>query len=273
MQSVAVTPTESTTQALGAAKYVCVVLGARGGAGSKMVKSLLENQSVAEVRAIVRDPAKVAKGTLPDDDLRLKVITGDVATSASLKDVFEGATHVLNFTAGRSYEACQAVDCNGVGETAKLAKACGVQRYLLCSSQLVDPGPNSGKFIRLMLNNVITGKFCKKQLGAMDLKHEGEKLLRRSGIEYTIVRPGRLTFGPSRAGNARVGQTNSHFMSGAPTTRSDLADVCVVAALDPACANVTFEMACEKPKKGEAALPPTSSLFDGLDPKWDDAMI
>eukprot|EP00900_Chrysochromulina_parva_P027740 jgi/Chrpa1/95/Chrysochromulina_OHIO_Genome00015821-RA len=163
----------STTEALaggaplGEGSIVAVVLGARGGAGKEVVKALLANQSVSEVRAVVRDPSKVASGTFPEDP-RCKIVAGDLqhADEEELKAVFAGATLVFNTSAGRSYEACVAVDCNAVGATAAMAKAAGCQRYLLCSSQLVDP-INKDVFIRLILNNVITGKFFKKQKGAM----------------------------------------------------------------------------------------------------------
>lgn len=266
--------TPTTADALAAsADIVAVVLGARGGAGTCVVKALINDPRVKEVRCVVRDPAKVAPGTFPDD-LRCTICKGDLQhdSDAELKAHFDGATHIFNTSAGRSYEACVAVDKNAVGSTAAMAKAAGCQRYLLCSSQLVDP-LNSKVMIRLILNNVITGKFFKKQLGAMDLKHEGEKLLRTSGMEYTIIRPGRLVHGPPLAGTPKVGQTNSHFMKGAPSTRSDLAAVCVLAALSPTCANTTFEMACDKPGKGSAAAAPTPSTFEGLDADWDNKMV
>ena len=265
--------TPSTTDAISnEGSVVAVVLGARGGAGKEVVKALLGQPSVREVRAVVRDPSKVAAGTFPEDP-RCKILAGNLQTSTELelKALIDGSTHVFNTAAGRSYETCVAVDCNAVGRTAECAKAAGCQRYLLCSSQLVDP-INKNVMIRLILNNVITGKFFKKQKGAMDLKADGEKLLRRSGMEYTIVRPGRLTFGPALSGNPKVGQTNSHFLKGAPTSRADLAAVCVLAALSPQCAGTTFELACEK-AKGAAVEAPTERIFDGLDTEWDSKMI
>lgn len=270
------TPTTAATLSKSSAAIVAVVLGARGGAGQCIVKALLANPDVREVRAVVRNPAAVQSGTFDGKTMgaTINVLKGDLQhdSELELRAIFDGATHVFNASAGRSYEACVAVDCNAVGSTATMAKAAGCKRYVLCSSQLVDP-INKKVFIRLMLNNVITGKFFKKQLGAMDLKAEGEKLLRKSGMEYTIVRPGRLTHGPAFSGNPKVGQTNSHFMKGAPTTRADLASVLVLAALSPACANTTFEMACEKPTKSAPAAAPTASMFEGLSSQWDKEMI
>jgi uncharacterized protein YbjT (DUF2867 family) len=65
----------------------------------------------------------------------------------------------------------------------------------------------------------------------MDFKHEGEILLRKSGQEYTIIRPGRLIDGIHKYGKVGIGQTNGHFMKGQSTTRADTAAVCVAAAL------------------------------------------
>jgi len=172
---------------LGEGSIVAVVLGARGGAGKEVVKALLANQSVSEVRAVVRDPSKVASGTFPEDP-RCKIVAGDLqhADEEELKAVFAGATLVFNTSAGRSYEACVAVDCNAVGATAAMAKAAGCQRYLLCSSQLVDP-INKDVFIRLILNNVITGKFFKKQKGAMASDGLGWPLMASDGLGWPLM--------------------------------------------------------------------------------------
>jgi hypothetical protein len=64
-----------------------------------------------------------------------------------------------------------------------MAKAAGCQRYLLCSSQLVDP-INKDVFIRLILNNVITGKFFKKQKGAMASDGLGWPLMASDGLGW-----------------------------------------------------------------------------------------
>jgi len=167
-----------------------------------------------------------------------------------------------------------AVDQVAVGETAKLALEAGVQRYVHVSSQLVDPAPNRWAFVRLLLNNLVTGFKTpwSSSPGMMDMKFEGEQALRRSGIPYTIVRPGRLIDGPLDNAALFVAQTNSHFMSGASSTRADVAAVCVRAALDDDAAlrtaNCTFELACGKPGSAKVGGG-DAGLFDGLRPEWD----
>ena len=77
------------------------------------------------------------------------------------------------------------------------------------------------------------------------MKYAGENLLRSSGQEYTIVRPGRLIDGELNQATPVIGQTNGHFMKGASTTRADTAAVCVAAASAPGAANTTFELATD----------------------------
>lgn len=230
----------------------------------QLVLRLIERSDVAEVRAVVRDPAK-APAALSSDP-KCKLMAGDVTDPETLKDIFAGSSVVYNATSGRSYAQCISVDRDAVGVTAKLALEAGVGRYVHVSSQLVDPTPNRWAFVRIMLNNVVTGFKApwSKALGMMDMKFAGEQALRQSGLAYTIVRPGRLLDGPLDSAPAFIGQTNSHFMSGAGSTRADVAAVCVRAALDPRARNCTFELACGKPSAA-----PVADLFGELRPEWD----
>ena len=52
---------------------------------------------------------------------------------------------------------------------------------MLCSSQLVDPGPNTWAFVRLLLNNAVTGFKApwSSTKGLMDMKFEGAQLLQQ----------------------------------------------------------------------------------------------
>lgn len=170
-----------------------VVIGARGGVGQQLVHRLLARDAslVAKVIAVVRDPSALTTAgtglgqaplttasTLPDDP-RLQVVAGDVTAPDALGPVLKGAAVVYNASSGRSFEQCLAVDEKGVGGTAEAALRAGVGRYVLCSSQLVDPGPNTWAFVRLLLNNVVTGFKApwSTSKGLMDMKFEGAQLL------------------------------------------------------------------------------------------------
>ena len=176
-----------------AAKKIYVVIGARGGTGAQLVHRLSERtaEQVGEIRAIVRDPSTIEAGLLPNDD-RVKLIAGDVTRPDSLVEPFHGADVVFYAAAGTTYNTCLAVDEIGLGTTAAKAKEAGVRRMVMISSQVVHPD-NKWAFSRIMINTIFTGFFAFR--GVMDMKWEGERLLRKSGQEYTIVRPGRLRYG------------------------------------------------------------------------------
>ena len=249
---------------------VYVVIGAKGGTGRQLVHRLAERSSaeVSEIRALVRDPSTVAADALPTDE-RVKLLAGDCTDASSLATHLAGAEGVFFAAAGRGWDLCQAVDRDGVLATANAAKAAGCRRVMLVSSQLVDPC-NRWSPIRMILNSINTGIF--RSVGMMDLKHDGENLLRASGVEYTIVRPGRLLDGPLRAATVRVGQTNGSFLGGPGSTRADVAAACVAAMMPDAtgAVNTTFELACDPPpKEGEPQPePPSAATFRELTARW-----
>jgi len=256
---------------------VYVVLGARGGTGCEIVRRLTEQPAseVAEIRAVVRDPTKVSEG-LFGEDTRVKLLAGDCAQVDSLRKPLAGAAGVFFAAAGKGHDGSQAVDQTGVAEVAKLAKEVGVGRLVLVSSQLVHPN-NRFHFVRALLNTFVTGLFHRR--GMMDFKFEGEQLLRASGQEYCIVRPGRLVDAHKgqekalRRALLRVGQCNASFLNGGAIARADLAAVCVVAMTVAGARNTTFEVGSETPldPKDPDAPRPEANLFDGLDSQWDNS--
>lgn len=256
---------------------VYVVLGARGGTGREIVKRLaaLPGADISEIRAVVRDPAKVEAGSMPDSE-RVKLLAGDCTEPESLREVFTGASGVFFAASGKGFEGAQAVDQNGVQSVAKLAKELNAGRVVLVSSQLTHP---SNKFhpIRGILNTIETGLFHRR--GFMDFKFEGEQGLRHSGQDYCIVRPGQLADvhrGQTEAsGRAviKVDQCNGSFLNGAAITRADLAAVCILAMTTPEAGKCTFEVGCDPAVKvGEPDVPePNKELLAALNSEWDSA--
>ena len=260
---------------------VAVVLGARGGTGKMIIRRLCErgHNEIAEIRAVVRNNKSTAldkeKASFPNDD-RIRVIFGDVTDLESLRPAFNNCNFIFNATSGNhSYSAitCEQVDRDAVGNSASLAAqefSHSVERYVLVTSQLVHPS-NKWNPVRIFLNNIITGPFARS--GLMDYKWEGEELLRKSGIPYTIVRPGQL-IDAHDAIKILVGQNNAHL--GKPISRYDVAGVCVAAAMSEKAKNTTFELGAEpleeeKPKQESSAgvnLTFPEDLFDSLQPDF-----
>ncbi|KAI8476283.1 MAG: hypothetical protein J3K34DRAFT_401798 [Monoraphidium minutum] len=212
-----------------------VVLGAGGPTGAECVKRLLE-VTRDPVRAVVRDPSKYAEAF--PKDARLQVVAGDVTDKTSLTKAFEGAKGVIFAASGRGYWSANAVDYEGVVNTAEAAKAAGsVGRVVLVSSMLSDPA-NRFHPVRVLLNNI--------RWSLMDYKFKGEEALKASGVGWTVVRPGGLTTG-ERGKNVIVADkdvTREVGMGSIP--RADVAAVCVAALASPAAVGAKFSVYCRK---------------------------
>ncbi len=246
------------------------VLGAKGQTGRLLVRQLVQRAHVKEVRCVVRDPKTVPEGTFPEENKeKIKIIAGDVSKrdSENIRTALTGAKGVFFVCAAKGYENVKAVDFKGVGYVAEIAKQCRCSRLLLLTSQLVHPA-NRFSFIRGFLNTINTGLF--HWSGMMDFKFAGEKLLRVSGMEYTIVRPGRLLDGEGGKSNFHVAQTNSSFMSSG-ISRSDLATLLVAAIDSTKTKNCTFEVACSPSTDGANVTLQNDDIFDKLDEKYDNS--
>jgi uncharacterized protein YbjT (DUF2867 family) len=245
---------------------VYCVLGAKGQTGRLLVEKLVRKVGVKEVRCVVRDVERVPEGTFPADEDKINVIAGDVGKhdDKGVRRALEGAHGIFFVCAAKGYERVKACDYRGVGHVAKLAKECKCARFLLLSSQLVHP-TNQYNFVRGILNTINTGLF--HWSGMMDFKFAGEKLLRISGVDYTIVRPGQLLDGDGGKSSFHVAQTNGSFMR-TGITRNDLASLLIAAIDSPRTKNCTFEVACT-PCSNEDACRPSDDLFASLDETYD----
>jgi len=113
---------------------------------------------------------------------------------------------------------------------AEAAVEAGLKKFVLISSMGVTQPDH---FLNRIANNVLLYKF------------EGEKAIKSSGIDYTIVRPGGLKDGAS------PGKVIT-FMQGDPKDgtgfihRSDVATICIEALLTDQSSKKTFEIVMGK---------------------------
>jgi len=163
------------TSAAWAAGETVLVAGATGKSGVPLIKILSEQGY--KVRAMVRDKAKAG-----DLGQGVEVVEADVTQPATLAAAVKGARYVIS-TIGSASPAPpnnpENVDYKGVANLVDAAKAAGVKHFVLMSSiGAGDDKPDTP------LNKMF----------AMVLmwKGKGEDHLRRSGLSYTIVRPGGL---------------------------------------------------------------------------------
>ncbi|GAB4813396.1 hypothetical protein N2152v2_000442 [Parachlorella kessleri] len=244
------------------------VVGAGGGAGKACVDTLL--QKGLHVRAVVRDPQKAeatfagqsgATSTLKDVTVkeRLELVKGDVTDPESLKAALAGCKGVVFAASGRGYWSADSVDFKGVKNVADAAKELGgVERVVVVSSALVTP-KNRFHPVRILLNNI--------RWGLMDAKLKGEDYLRKSGVPYTIVRPGGLS--NDAPGQVRLVAEQGDKGSPGRISRADVAAVCCAALTDPKARNVTLELAGKPWGQDEAKVQlaeQLKGLFQGLSP-------
>merc|ERR1712232_528864 len=161
-------------------------------------------------------------------------------------------------------------DKDGPREAALIAKEAGVDRFIFVSSQFVDPinKKNANKRIRGFLNTINTGLFHYE--GMMDFKFQGENYVKKTGVKYTIVRPGRLEDSVSgSSGQMLVAQTNG-ALGKSVNIRADVARVCVAAAFAPDAENTTFELGADESNPSQTA-DEISDLFKDL--KTDEDIV
>ncbi|KAI9196973.1 hypothetical protein LWI28_028678 [Acer negundo] len=166
-----------------------LVIGGSGGVGQLVVASLLRRN--IKSRLLVRDPEKVSSLFGEQDEETLQVYTGDTRNPKDLDpSIFEGVTHVICCTGTTAFPSKrwdgdntpEKVDWEGVRNLVS-ALPSSVKRIVLVSSVGVT------KFNELPWS--IMNLF-----GVLKYKKMGEDFVRKSGLPFTIIRPGRLTDGP-----------------------------------------------------------------------------
>lgn len=196
------------------------VAGATGETGRRIVQTLVERQ--IPVRALVRDLGKARAMLPPEADL----VVGDVLNLESLREAIADCTVILSATgAAPSFDPTgpYKVDYEGTKNLVDVGKEKGIQQFVmvssLCTSRFFHP-----------LNLFWLILVWKKQ---------AEEYLQKSGVPYTIVRPGGLK---------NEDNSDQIVMSGADTLfegsipRTKVAEVCVTALSQPAAQNKVVEI-------------------------------
>jgi uncharacterized protein YbjT (DUF2867 family) len=196
------------------------VAGATGETGRRIVQELIARN--IPVRALVRDTEKAREILPPDAEL----IQGDILDPKSLSAALADSTVLLCATGARpSFDPTgpYKVDFEGTKNLVDAAKAKGIEHFVLvsslCTSLLFHP-----------LNLFWLILVWKKQ---------AEEYIQKSGLSYTIVRPGGLK---------NEDNPDAIVMQGADTLfdgsipRQKVAQVSVEALFEPASRNKIVEI-------------------------------
>lgn len=191
-----------------------LIVGASGATGRHLVDQAL--QAGHAVTAFVRDPAR-----LPLTHAALRVVAGDAMRPESLGPAVDGHDAVVCIL-GAKPEGADArrgqpgvpVCSAGTKQLIEAMTAAGVRRLVVVSSASVGESRGTGRFpapwvLRTLLREV------------MDDKEIQEAAVRGSGLDWTIVRPVKMTNGP-RTGRTQVGPA-LRWGLGSKVSRADVA--------------------------------------------------
>jgi uncharacterized protein YbjT (DUF2867 family) len=150
-----------------------LIIGAHGQIGRRLIHAIDDSEHTA--RAMIRDDAQREQmQAIGAREVVVADIEGDIGEALSGCDV-------VIFTAGSGGhtppEKTEDVDRNGAISVIDQAVAAGVERFVMVSSMNADT-PEKGP---------------EKMRHYFEAKKAADNHLRTSDLEYTIVRPGRLT--------------------------------------------------------------------------------
>lgn len=182
------------------------VFGATGGTGEQIVQQALAAGHTVAV--LVRDSAK-----FKIRDARLTVITGNVLTQADVDRTVADADAVV-CTLGNTRNNPEQVVTNGTRNIITAMRQKDIQRLIVVSSLGVGDSKGQVPFFF----KVVAATFLRK---VMQDKEAQEKLVRASGLDWTLVRPGGLTDGP-RTGVYQFGVDPT--IKAGQVARADVAD-------------------------------------------------
>lgn len=164
-----------------------VVFGATGGTGTILLSQLLERFPGREhsVTAFVRNPDKVAaKGA------NLSVVRGDVLDYDAVTSAITGQDVVLVCLGASSPRDTSELRANGTANIINAMEAAGVRRIVCLSAFGVG---DSRRDLPLFFKYFIVPLVLKRVYADHERQ---EELLRRSGLDWTIVRPAVLIDAP-----------------------------------------------------------------------------
>lgn len=201
-----------------------LVAGATGETGRRIVQELIARN--IPVRALVRD-VQQARSILPPD---AELVQGDVLKPESITAALGDSTVLLCATGAKpSFDPTgpYKVDYEGTKNLVDAAKAKGIEHFVfvssLAASQLFHP-----------LNLFWLILVWKKQ---------AEEYLQKSGLNYTIVRPGGLK---NEDNSNSIVMQNADTLFDGSIPRQKVAQVCVEALFEPAAKNKIVEIVAKE---------------------------
>ncbi len=196
-----------------------LIVGASGGTGRQLVTQGIERGHL--VTALVRRASR-----LPARHAGLTVVEGDVMRPPSLDAAVAGQDAVLSALGHKQWFYPNRILSDGTANLIAAMERHGVRR-LVCETALGfgDAWWRMGLYYTLFVRPLILPFYFHD-------KKRQEALIRASGLDWTIVRPGVLTNGAKR-GRYRHGPGIGHWLWSVRISRADVADFMLDQLTDP----------------------------------------
>lgn len=177
-------------------------------------------ESRLEVRALARNPARLAESGLPPGDIAM----GDVLNPASLEAACDSADLVISVLGTPLTRKPVTLLSTGTRNLVEAMKHKGVRRILCVTGVGAGDSRGHGGFLydRLILPLLLRTIY--------EDKDRQEDVLRQSGLDWTIVRPAQLSDGPLTGVYREITQFGNDRLT--KISRKDVAHFLVREALE-----------------------------------------
>jgi uncharacterized protein YbjT (DUF2867 family) len=185
-----------------------VVIGGSGRTGRLIVEQLVKagHETVATIRNSKHMASMVKLGA------ETVMLDLEESTGPDFQAQFKGADAII-FAAGSAEGESSAIDRAGVTKTVRAAKSAGVKRYLAIASI----GASTGMKLSGDFNTEEMRDYYKQ-------KRAGNKHIRESGLDWTILEPTSLTIGKA---TGKVKLSEEQLDPDTTISRADVAAVLV----------------------------------------------
>lgn len=195
------------------------IIGATGGTGSHAVRQALAQGH--QVTAVVREPSRLDVPRQP----ALDVLRANPADAEALLPAVEGRDAVVTALGPRPGDRA-GICGSGARALAAALPLAGVRRVVAVSAAPLAPG-GEGPLMRWVAKPLLW-RILRESY--QDLRRM-EDALAGSGLDWTVIRPPKLTNGPHTGRYRRA--TDLAVRGGLRISRADTADACLAALADP----------------------------------------
>ena len=186
-----------------------LIIGGTGKTGRQLIKQGLEQGH--DLTVLARKPGKV-KVQHP----QLRILQGDVLKPESMTEAFKDQDAVLSALGHKRFIIRTTILSRGTVNIIKEMKHCGVNR-IVCITSL---GINDSRFRLGLYYTLFTIPFI--LFFYFRDKAKQEKLIMKSDLDWTIVRPGQLFNGKKRM-KYKLGPKEGHYFFTKFISRADVA--------------------------------------------------